>query len=111
MLATTSHHTLHRLNRLITTFLAQMRHLPVPVEDPASEAVKESGIHDQSNASTDSTPTHVAPEPTIEQSPLTHQTLEPALYPTPIEHDDGRTKNTTVREQQWQGQPSDESAE
>ena len=110
MLATTSHHTLHRLNRLITTFLAQMRHLPVPVEDPASEAVKESGIHDQSNASTDSTLTHVAPEPTIEQTSLTHQTLEPALYPTLIEHDDDLTKNTTVHKQELQGHLSDKSA-
>jgi diacylglycerol kinase family enzyme len=105
MVATPSHHTLYRLNRLITTFLAQMRHLPVPVEDPASESVKQSGIHDLSNASTDSTIVQDASE----QAALTHQTLEPALSPAPIEHDDGHIKNTSVHEQQLQGHLSDKS--
>ncbi|HEY6287427.1 MAG TPA: diacylglycerol kinase family protein [Ktedonobacteraceae bacterium] len=109
MVATTPHHTLHRLNRLITTFLAQMRLLPVPVEDSSSVSMKQSGIHDQSNASTDSTLTQVAPEPTIEQTPLTDQTLEPALYPTLIERDDDLTKNTTVHKQELQGQLLDKS--
>src|SRR6266568_6096591 len=110
MLDTSSHHTLHRLNRLITTFLAQMRHRPDPDENTAFESIKESDTHDQSNASTDSTLTQVAPEPTIEQTPLTHQTLEPALYSTLIEHDDDLTINTTVHKQELQGQLLDKSA-
>ena len=110
MLDTSSHHTLHRLNRLITTFLAQMRHRPDPDENTAFESVKESDTHDQSNASTDSTLIQVATEPTIEQTPLTHQTLEPALYSTLIEHDDDLTINTTVHKQELQGQLLDKSA-
>src|SRR5689334_3601342 len=110
MIATPSHHTLHRLNWLTTTFLAQMRHLPVPVEDSASVSMKQSGIHDQSNPSTHPTLTHGAPEPTIEQSPLRYPTLEPALSPTPKENDGGRTKNTLDHKQELQGLLVDKSA-
>ncbi len=110
MLATPSHHTFHRLNRLITTFLAQMWHVHDPVENPVSVAVKESDTHDQSDASTNSTLTQFAPEPTIERAALTHQTLEPALSPVPTEHDDERTEVTSVSKQEGHAQLSDESA-
>ncbi len=110
MLATPSHHTFHRLNRLITTFLAQMWHVHDPVENPVSVAVKESDTHDQSDASTNSTLTQFSPEPTIERAALTHQTLEPALSPVPTEHDDERTEVTSVSKQEWYAQLSDESA-
>jgi YegS/Rv2252/BmrU family lipid kinase len=116
MVTTSSHHTFHRLNRLITTFLAQMRHVPEPVETPVSTAVKESDTYDQSNTSATSTLTQVAPEPTgapepaTEQAALTHQTLEPVLTPAPTEHDDGHITNTTGSEHELQGQLSGESA-
>jgi hypothetical protein len=108
MVTTPSHPTLHRLNRLITTFLAQMRHRPDPDENTAS--VKESDTHDQSNDRTDSTLTQVAAEPTIKQAALTHQTLEPALLPVTTAPNDGRTKDTFGSEQELQGQRSDKSA-
>ena len=90
MLATPSHHTFHRLNRLITTFLAQMRHVPAPVENPVP--MKQPGTDDQSNATTDST--QVAAELTIDQAALPHQA--PALSSVPAERDDGRTKDAFV---------------
>jgi YegS/Rv2252/BmrU family lipid kinase len=116
MLATPSHHALNRLNRLITTFLAQIRHVPDPVENPVSTAVKESDTYDQGNTSTNSTLPQVAPEPTvapepaIEQAALTHQTLGPVLTPAPTEHDDGQITNTSGSEQELQGQLKGESA-
>jgi YegS/Rv2252/BmrU family lipid kinase len=108
VLVTSSHQTLHRLNRLITTFLAQMRHIPVPPENP--ESVEQSGTHDQSNASTGSTLTQVAPEPTINQSALSHQAVEPAPSSVPAEYDDGHIEDTSVSERKWQEQLSGESA-
>ena len=110
MLATPSHHALHRLNRLITTFLAQMRHVHDPVENPVSVAVKEPDTHDQNSASTDSIPAQVALEPPVEQVALPHQTFEPVLSAVPIEHDNGRTKITSASEQEWQRQLSNASA-
>jgi YegS/Rv2252/BmrU family lipid kinase len=108
MPATPSHHTLHRLNRLITAFLAQMRHVPAPVENPVS--VKQPGAYDQSNAGTDTTLTQVASEPTIDQAALVHQALEPALSPVPAQYDDERTKETHVSGQERQERLSGESA-
>jgi hypothetical protein len=75
MLTTTSHHTFHRLNRLITAFLGQMRHVQAPAENPVS--VKQPGTYDQSNTSTDSTLTQVELEPTIDRAALPQQDLEP----------------------------------
>src|SRR6266487_1893851 len=110
MVTAPSHPTLHRLNRLITTFLAQMWHRTDSDENTVSESSKESDTHDQSNDRTDSTLTQVAAEPAIEQAALPHQMLEPELLPVPTAPNDGRTKGTSVSEQQWQGQLSDKSA-
>ncbi len=109
MLATSSHHTLHRLNRLITTFLEQMRYRPDSDGSTVSESVKESDTHDLSKARTDSPLTQVAAD-SAEQAALPHQTLEPALSFQPVEHDDGRSNPAFVREQELQEQFSDKSA-
>ena len=110
MPATSSHHTLHRLNRLITAFLAQMWHVPAPVENPVSVSMKQPGTNDQNNASIDTTLTQVALEPSIDQTDLTHQALEPALSPPAAKYDDGRTKKTYVGEQGRQEELSGEAA-
>src|SRR6266566_912982 len=94
MLTTTSHHTFHRLNRLITAFLGQMRHVPAPAENPVS--VKQSGTYDQSNTSTDSTLIQVEQEPAIDRAALPQQDLEPAVSTVPAEYDDGHVKDTPV---------------
>ena len=94
MLTTTSHHTFHRLNRLITAFLGQMRHVQAPAENSVS--VKQSGTYDQSNTSTDSTLTQVEPEPAIDRAALPQQDLEPAVSTVPAEYDDGHVKDTPV---------------
>src|SRR6266568_199789 len=109
MLATSSHPTLHRLNRLITTFLQQMRPVTDPYGNTVSESVKESDTHDLSKARTDSPLTQVVAD-SAEQTALPHQTLEPALSFQPVEHDDGRSNPAFVREQELQEQFSDESA-
>src|SRR6266480_4539033 len=109
MLATSSHHTLHRLNRLITTFLEQMRYRPDSDGNTVSESVKESDTHDLSKARTDSPLTQVAAD-SAEQAALPHQTLEPTLSLVPTAQNDGRTKDTFVSVQRWQGQLSDKSA-
>src|SRR6266496_6495089 len=109
MLATSSHHTLHRLNRLITTFLEQMRYRPDSDGNTVSESVKESDTHDLSKARTDSPLTQVVAD-SAEQAALPHQTLEPALSFQPVEHDDGRSNPAFVREQELQEQFSDKSA-
>ena len=109
MLATSSHHTLHRLNRLITTFLEQMRYRPDSDGNTVSESVKESDTHDLSKARTDSPLTQVVAD-SAEQTALPHQTLEPALSFQPVEHDDGRSNPAFVREQELQEQFSDKSA-
>lgn len=85
-----------------------MRHVPAPAENPVS--VKQSGTYDQSNASTDSTLTHVEPEPTIDRAALPQQDLEPALSSVPVEYVDGGTKDTSVSAQEPQEQFSGESA-
>jgi YegS/Rv2252/BmrU family lipid kinase len=112
MLTTTSHHTFHRLNRLITAFLGQMRHVPAPAENPVP--VKQSGTYDQSNASTDSTVTHVEPEPAIDRAALPQQDLEPAVSTIPAEYDDGHVKDTPVsvhgRHEQLSGESAAEHA-
>jgi diacylglycerol kinase family enzyme len=108
MLATPSHHTFHRLNRLITTFLAQMRHVSEPDENPVS--MDQSDIHDHNDASIDSARTQVASEPAIEQPVLPHQSLESELSPVPTEHNDGHTNNTFGHQQEQQEQLSDKSA-
>jgi YegS/Rv2252/BmrU family lipid kinase len=110
MHVTSSQKTLHRLSRLITAFLAQMRHEPAPVENPVSESVKQPGTYDQSNASTDTNLTQVASETTIDQDALPHQDLEPAISSVAAEYDDGRTKETYVSGQRPQGRLSGESA-
>src|SRR6266487_4875505 len=110
MVATPSHHTFHRLSRLLTTFLAQMRPVSDPVENPEAVSSKQPDTNDRSAANTDSTLPQVASEPNIEQAALPHQTLEPALPLVPTAHNNGRTKDTFVSEQQWQGQLSDKSA-
>ena len=107
MLATPSHHTFHRLNRLLTTFLAQMRHMSEPGENPEAVSMKQPGADDQNP---DSTRAQVAPEPANEQSALTHQTSEPALSPVSTEHDNGHTNNAFGSQQERQGQLSDKSA-
>jgi YegS/Rv2252/BmrU family lipid kinase len=104
MLATPSHHTFHRLNRLITTFLAQMRHVHDPAEETAPVSVKQPGTYNQSSASTDSTFTQVAPEHTIDQA------SGPALSSVPVEYTDGVTKDTSVSAQVQQEQLADKSA-
>src|SRR3989440_1215803 len=109
MLSTPSHPTLHRLNRLITTFLQQMRPVTDPDGNTVSESVKESDTHDLSKARTDSPLTQVAAD-SAEQTALPHQTLEPALSFQPVEHDDGRSNPAFVREQELQEQFSDKSA-
>ncbi len=91
MLATSSHPTLHRLNRLITTFLQQMRPVTDPDGNTVSESVKESDTHDLSKARTDSPLTQVAAD-SAEQAALPHQTLEPTLSLVPTAQNDGRTK-------------------
>jgi len=110
MLATPSHHTFHRLNRLITTFLAQMRHVSKHDDNPVSEPTKPSDVHDQNDAAMDDTRTQVAPDPAIEQPPLPHQPMESELSPVPTEHDDGHTNNTFGQQQEQQEQLSDKSA-
>ncbi|MGZ3642567.1 MAG: diacylglycerol/lipid kinase family protein, partial [Ktedonobacteraceae bacterium] len=110
MLTAPSHHTFHKLNRLLTTFLAQMWHVSDPVEAPVSLSSKQSSTSARSGTNTDSTLPRIAPESTIEQVALPHHNLEPALSPVPIEHDDGRSNKTFVSGQQWQGRRSDESA-
>jgi hypothetical protein len=90
MPATSSHHTLHRLNRLITAFLAQMWHVPAPIENPVS--MKQPGTNEENNASTDTTLTQVISESTIDQADLPHQALAPVLSPPPAKYDDRRTK-------------------
>ena len=106
MLTTPSHHTFHRLNRLITTFLAQVRQVPAPVENPVS--AQQPDTDDQSNTTTDST--QVAPEPTIDQAALVHQPIEPSSGTT--ERDDGDTKNTFVSvQEQFSGASAAEYAE
>jgi hypothetical protein len=110
MLATPSHHTFHRLNRLITTFLAQMLHAPVNAEETEPVSVKQPGTYDQSSTITDSTLTQVAPKQTIDQDALPHQTLEPALSSIPAEYIAGRTKNTNISAQEQLKLLSDKSA-
>src|SRR5690348_7525904 len=100
MVATPSHHTFHRLSRLLTTFLAQMRPVSDPVENPEAVSSKQTGTNDRSAASTDSTLPQGAPESTIKQIALPHQTLEPALSFQPVEHDDGRSNPAFVHEQE-----------
>jgi Diacylglycerol kinase catalytic domain len=100
MVTAPSHHTFHRLSRLLTTFLAQMRPISEPVENSGAVSSKQSGTNDQSIANTDSTLPQVAPESTIEQV---------ALSPVPVEHDDGRSQKTFISEQQWNGQRLDKS--
>ena len=106
MVATPSHHTFHRLSRLLTTFLAQMSHVSDPVENPEALSSKQPGTNDRSAANTDSTLPQIAPESTVEP----HHNLEPALSPIAAEHDDGRSNKTFVSGQQWQGQRLDKSA-
>jgi diacylglycerol kinase family enzyme len=109
MVATPSHHTFHRLSRLLRTFLAQMRPVPAdPVENPEAVSSKQSGTNDRNTA--DATLPQGASESTIEQDALSDHSLEPALSPVPVEHDDGRSKKTLISEQQWKGQRSDKSA-
>jgi len=110
MVATPSHHTFHRLSRLLRTFLAQMRPGSDPVENSGAVSKKQPGTNDQTAANADSTLPQVAPESTIEQVALSHQTLELALSPVAVEHKDGRTNTTFVRGQELQGQRSDKSA-
>ncbi len=110
MVVTPSHHTFHRLSRLLTTFLAQMRHVSDPDESPEAVSSKQPGTNDRSAANTDSTLPQVASEPTIEQATLPHQTFEPALSPVPVEYEDGHSNTTFVSEQKRQGQLSDKSA-
>ncbi len=110
MPSTSSHHTLHRLNRLITAFLAQMWHVPAPVENPESVSMNQPGTNDQNNATTDTILTQGASESTIDEADLPHQALEPALSPPPAEYDDGRTKETYVGGQGPQEHLSGESA-
>ncbi len=110
MVTTPSHHTFHRLNRLLTTFLAQMRHVADPVENPEAVSLKQSGTNDRSAANTGSTLPQLAAEPPIEQSALPHQSLEPALSPVPTEHDVGHTNTPFVLEQELQEPFSDKSA-
>src|SRR5689334_7673462 len=110
MLATPSHHTFHRLSRLLTTFLAQMRHVSEHDDDkPVSQSTKPSDIHDHNDASIDSARTRVASEPAIEQPVLPHQSLESELSPVPTEHDDGHTNTTFGHQQEQQEQLSDKS--
>src|SRR5438876_850421 len=110
MVVTPSHHTFHRLSRLLTTFLAQMRHVSDPDESPEAVSSKQPGANDRGAANTDSTLPQVASEPTIEQATLPHQTFEPALSPVPVEYEDGHSNTTFVSEQKRQGQLSDKSA-
>src|SRR6266567_1085072 len=110
MVVTPSHHTFHRLSRLLTTFLAQMRHVSDPDESLEAVSSKQPGTNDRSAANTDSTLPQVASEPTIEQATLPHQTFEPALSPVPVEYEDGHSNTTFVSEQKRQGQLSDKSA-
>ena len=110
MVVTPSHHTFHRLSRLLTTFLAQMGPVSAdPVENPEAVSMKQPGTNDQSAVDTYSTLPQVAPESTIEQVALPHQNLEFALSPVPVEHDDGRSQKTFISEQQWNGQRLDKS--
>ena len=111
MLTTPSHHTFHRLSRLLTTFLAQMRHVSEHDDDnPVSEPTKPSDVHDQNDAAMDDTRTQVAPDPAIEQLPLPHQPMESELSPVPTERDNGHTNNTVASQQERQGQLPDKSA-
>jgi len=103
-----SHHTLHRLNRLITAFLTQMRHLPAPAENPVS--VKQPGIYDQTRDSTATSHPRGALEPASGQTALPHQALEPALSSIPADYDDGRTKETHVSGQERRERLSGESS-
>src|SRR5947209_12833043 len=109
MLAAPSHHTFHRLNRLLTTFLAQMWHVTDPVENPGAVSAKQPSTDDQSIANTDSTHPEDAPEPPIEQVALPHHNLEPALSSVSIVHNDGQKNTPSVREQELPGQRSDQS--
>src|SRR5947208_11693450 len=98
MVATPSHHTFHRLSRLLATFLAQMRPVSDPVENPEVVSSRQLGTNDRSTANTDSTLSQGASEPTIEQAILPHQTFEPALFPVPVEYEDGHSNTTFVSE-------------
>jgi diacylglycerol kinase family enzyme len=111
MAVASSHHTFHRLSRLLTTFLAQMWPTYDPVEDPGVVLSRKSGTNDQSAANTDSTVHQVVAESSMEQVAIPHQDVEPALSSAPIEQDDGRSPKTFVSEQQPNGQRSDKSAE
>lgn len=106
MVTSPSHHTFHRLNRLLTTFVAQMWHVSDPVETSGAVSSKQSGTNDRSAVNTDSTLPQVAPESAIEP----HHNLEPALSPVVVEHDEGRSNKTFVGGQQWQRQRSTKSA-
>src|SRR5438045_4603402 len=109
MVATPSHHTFHKLSRLLTTFLAQMRPVSDPVENPEAVSSKQPDTNDRSAANTDSTLPQVASEPNIEQAALPHQTFEPALSPVPVEYEDGHYNTTFVSEQKRQENFSDKS--
>lgn len=76
MLSTSSHQTYHRLHRLITTVLAQMRRAPATVEDPVS--LKQSSTYDESSASIDSTLTQAAQKTTLEQDAQPRGAILPA---------------------------------
>lgn len=112
MLATPSHHTFHRLSRLLTTFLAQMRHVSEhDDENPDSVSTKQSDIHDQNDASIDSARTQGAPEPAIEQSALPHQPSESELSSVPTEHANGHSNTPFGSQRERPGQLSDTSAD
>jgi diacylglycerol kinase family enzyme len=111
MVATTSHHTFHRLSRLLTTFLAQMRPVSADhVENPEAVTMKQPEPNDQGTSDTNSTLPQAAPESTIEQDALPEHNLEPALSSIAVEHDDGRSQKTFIGERQGKGQHSDKSA-
>ncbi|HYX48936.1 MAG TPA: acylglycerol kinase family protein, partial [Ktedonobacteraceae bacterium] len=108
MVAAPSHHTFHRLSRLLTTFLAQMRPVSDPVENSGAVSLKQPGTNDRSI--TDATLPQGASESTIEQNALPDHNLEPVLSSVPVEHDDSRSKKTFISEQQWKDQRSNKPA-
>jgi hypothetical protein len=79
-----------------------------PVENPGADSSQQPGTNDWSTF--DTTLPQGATESTIEQADLPLQTLEPALSPVPVEHDDEKTNTTFVHEQELQDQRSNKLA-
>ncbi len=101
MVATPSHHTFHRLSRLLMTFLAQMRPVSDPVENPEAVSSKQLDTNGRNTPNTGTILPQGAPESTIEQNAHSFQ---------PVEYDNRRSNPAFGREQELQEQFSDKSA-